>query len=208
MPGRGHRREECYSTVSQSRYGAIPRGCCPGVKSIRRLRFSCGCEVVGTLNECWCCCLATSLCLKQTTHPHACPYIHVLCCCPPAQDNGSGMPHKDIPNMLGRVLSGTKYGVKQTRGKFGLAAKMALIWSKMTTGLPFTIESACVMQDFRSHYVLDIDIHRCVLQALVITHTAHAAVSVTNSYVAPRHALHTPATAHVHTMLRIHAMLH
>ena len=26
------------------------------------------------------------------------------------------MPHKDIPNMLGRVLSGTKYGVKQTRG--------------------------------------------------------------------------------------------
>ena len=33
------------------------------------------------------------------------------------QDNGSGMPHTDIPNMLGRVLSGTKYGVKQTRGK-------------------------------------------------------------------------------------------
>jgi DNA topoisomerase VI subunit B len=33
-------------------------------------------------------------------------------------------------------------GVKQTRGKFGLGAKMALIWSKMTTGLPFTISSA------------------------------------------------------------------
>jgi DNA topoisomerase VI subunit B len=31
------------------------------------------------------------------------------------QDNGSGMPHDDIPNMLGRVLSGTKYGVKQVR---------------------------------------------------------------------------------------------
>lgn len=39
-----------------------------------------------------------------------------------------GMAHKDIPDMLGRVLSGTKYGVKQTRGKFGLGAKMALIW--------------------------------------------------------------------------------
>ena len=38
--------------------------------------------------------------------------------------------------MLGRVLSGTKYGVKQTRGKFGLGAKMALIWSKMSTGAP------------------------------------------------------------------------
>lgn len=74
------------------------------------------------------------------------------------QDNGSGMPHADIPNMLGRVLSGTKYGVKQTRGKFGLGAKMALIWSKMTTGLPFTITSAQRKQDFTSSYQLDIDI--------------------------------------------------
>jgi hypothetical protein len=30
------------------------------------------------------------------------------------------------------VLSGTKYGVRQTRGKFGLGAKMALLWSKVT----------------------------------------------------------------------------
>ncbi|MEW5305936.1 MAG: hypothetical protein WDW36_008446 [Sanguina aurantia] len=76
------------------------------------------------------------------------------------KDNGSGMPHADIPNMLGRVLSGTKYGVKQTRGKFGLGAKMALIWSKMTTGMPFDIRSAQVDQKFVSHYILDIDIHR------------------------------------------------
>ncbi|KAL6505332.1 DNA topoisomerase 6 subunit B [Orobanche gracilis] len=40
------------------------------------------------------------------------------------KDNGRGMPHDDIPNMFGRVLSGTKYGLKQTRGKFGLGAKM------------------------------------------------------------------------------------
>ncbi|GIL73715.1 hypothetical protein Vretimale_5397 [Volvox reticuliferus] len=76
------------------------------------------------------------------------------------KDNGAGMPHRDIPNMLGRVLSGTKYGVKQTRGKFGLGAKMALIWSKMTTGLPFEIISARRGAASRSHYVLDIDIHR------------------------------------------------
>jgi DNA topoisomerase-6 subunit B len=56
--------------------------------------------------------------------------------------------------------AGTKYGVKQTRGKFGLGAKMALIWSKMTTGLPFEILSARPEQQFRSHYLLDIDIHR------------------------------------------------
>lgn len=76
------------------------------------------------------------------------------------QDNGSGMPHAQIPEMLGKVLSGTKYGMQQTRGKFGLGAKMALIWSKMTTGMPFEIESAQSNQSFVSHYVLDIDIHK------------------------------------------------
>ena len=78
-----------------------------------------------------------------------------------AQDNGTGMPHKDIPQLLGRVLSGTKYGVQQTRGKFGLGAKMALIWSKMSTGLPIDVRSAQKGQGFISHYNLDIDIHKC-----------------------------------------------
>ncbi|KAK6925690.1 hypothetical protein RJ641_007409 [Dillenia turbinata] len=45
-----------------------------------------------------------------------------------SKDNGRGMPHDDIPNMFGRVLSGTKYGLKQTCGKFGLGAKMVISW--------------------------------------------------------------------------------
>ena len=76
------------------------------------------------------------------------------------KDNGKGMQHDDIPNMLGRVLSGTKYGVRQTRGKFGLGSKMALIWSKQTTGLPINIMSAQPKQKFCSRYALDIDIER------------------------------------------------
>ncbi|PKU85026.1 DNA topoisomerase 6 subunit B [Dendrobium catenatum] len=143
------------------------------------------------------------------------------------KDNGRGMPHDDIPNMFGRVLSGTKYGLKQTRGKFGLGAKMmhdleyetlqihihhlnsismlfcptrlrhvqngarravryapwllrdllrhgapftvnrivthmvqALIWSKMSTGLPIEISSAMKGQNYTSFCRLDIDIHR------------------------------------------------
>ncbi|PKA52823.1 DNA topoisomerase 6 subunit B [Apostasia shenzhenica] len=76
------------------------------------------------------------------------------------KDNGRGMPHDDIPNMFGKVLSGTKYGLKQTRGKFGLGAKMALIWSKMSTGLPIEILSAMRNQSFTSFCRLDIDIHR------------------------------------------------
>lgn len=37
-------------------------------------------------------------------------YYRVAC-----NDNGCGMPHEKIPEMLGRVLSGSKYGVRQTR---------------------------------------------------------------------------------------------
>ncbi|XP_071913410.1 DNA topoisomerase 6 subunit B-like isoform X4 [Coffea arabica] len=82
-------------------------------------------------------------------------YYRVTC-----KDNGKGMPHDDIPNMFGRVLSGTKYGLKQTRGKFGLGAKMALIWSKMSTGLPIEITSSMKGQNYTSFCRLDIDIHR------------------------------------------------
>jgi len=52
----------------------------------------------------------------------------VLHCC--LQDNGSGMPHTDIPDMLGRVLSGTKYGVKQTRGEGGLLFDFSVVIRK------------------------------------------------------------------------------
>ena len=68
-----------------------------------------------------------------------------------------GMPHGDIPNLLGRVLSGTKYGIKQTRGKFGLGAKMALIWSKMSTGgcqqLPSLVRS-CLGSSSHAHVLV------------------------------------------------------
>jgi len=76
------------------------------------------------------------------------------------KDNGVGMAHAAIPDLLGRVLSGTKYGVCQTRGKFGLGAKMALIWSKMSTGLPIEVRSARKGSPTISYYKLDIDIHR------------------------------------------------
>lgn len=81
------------------------------------------------------------------------------------KDNGCGMKHEKIPDLLGRVLSGSKYGVRQTRGKFGLGAKMALIWSKKSTGVPIKITTAHRPTEnspnptpYVSTCVLDIDI--------------------------------------------------
>ena len=76
------------------------------------------------------------------------------------RDNGCGMPHNTIPDSLGRVLAGSKYGVRQTRGKFGLGAKMALIWSKQSTGLPVEVRSATGPDKLLSVCVLDIDIRQ------------------------------------------------
>ena len=42
------------------------------------------------------------------------------------KDNGCGMNHEKIPDLLGRVLSGSKYGVRQSRGKFGLGKQKPL----------------------------------------------------------------------------------
>eukprot|EP00172_Hildenbrandia_rubra_P003163 Plantae.Rhodophyta-Hildenbrandia_rubra.ctg4724.p2 GENE.Plantae.Rhodophyta-Hildenbrandia_rubra.ctg4724~~Plantae.Rhodophyta-Hildenbrandia_rubra.ctg4724.p2 ORF type:complete len:687 (+),score=144.55 Plantae.Rhodophyta-Hildenbrandia_rubra.ctg4724:4625-6685(+) len=75
------------------------------------------------------------------------------------RDNGTGMAHDDVPQMMGRVLAGTKYRVQQSRGKFGLGSKMALIWSKMSTGLPVTIKTA-KKNSAVTICVLDIDISK------------------------------------------------
>jgi DNA topoisomerase VI subunit B len=93
------------------------------------------------------------------------------------RDNGCGMHHDKIPDLLGRVLSGSKYGVRQTRGKFGLGAKMALIWSKKSTGVPIHITTAHRPTGggaIPTHYstcTLDIDIAKN--EPKIIAHQKH-----------------------------------
>ena len=43
------------------------------------------------------------------------------------KDNGSGVPSAEVPDLFGRVLTGSNYGARQTRGRFGLGAKMVLL---------------------------------------------------------------------------------
>lgn len=93
------------------------------------------------------------------------------------RDNGCGMQHDAIPNLLGRVLSGSKYGVRQTRGKFGLGAKMALIWAKKSTGQPIQVITAhrpkatSPAPKHVSKCILDIDIYKNTPRILEHTQT-------------------------------------
>jgi DNA topoisomerase-6 subunit B len=65
------------------------------------------------------------------------------------------------------VLSGTKYCVRQNRGRFGLGAKMVLIWSKMSTSQPICILSSTGENEPVSKCVLDINIVQNVPNILV-----------------------------------------
>ncbi|MGC9778626.1 MAG: DNA topoisomerase VI subunit B [Candidatus Heimdallarchaeota archaeon] len=79
------------------------------------------------------------------------------------RDNGIGIRHADIPKLFGRVLTGSNYGERQSRGRFGLGAKMVLIYSQSTIRVPFEIKSRLALSkkkpaETTSHYKLFIDI--------------------------------------------------
>ncbi len=55
------------------------------------------------------------------------------------KDNGVGVKRELVPQLFGTVLAGTKYGVQQTRGRFGLGSKMVLLHAMSTLDLPIQI---------------------------------------------------------------------
>lgn len=103
-----------------------------------------------------------------------------------------GMRHDDVPDMFGRVLSGTKYGVKQARGRFGLGAKMALIWSKMTTAGELQIFTAQPKRAKVTECRLDIDLHKNEYVPCQMAICAHAASLAAASCVVHRCWKKTP----------------
>ena len=97
---------------------------------------------------------------SKQQQPHQQMYFKITC-----KDNGCGIPGDSVGDSLGRVLSGSKHGVRQTRGKFGLGAKMALIWSKKSSGLPIMVRTAHASSSDAQpspivNIVLDIDIFK------------------------------------------------
>ena len=58
------------------------------------------------------------------------------------KDNGPGIDPKHIPLAFGTVLYGSKFGLKQARGMFGLGATMAILYGQITTNKPVTVRSS------------------------------------------------------------------
>ncbi len=57
------------------------------------------------------------------------------------RDNGPGIEAKHVPLAFGTVLYGSKFGLKQARGMFGLGATMAILYGQITTNKPVVVKS-------------------------------------------------------------------
>ena len=74
-------------------------------------------------------------------------------------DNGPGIDPKYVPLAFGTVLYGSKFGLKQSRGMFGLGATMAILYGQITTNKPVTVKSN-VDGKTQEEFVLLLDIQK------------------------------------------------
>ena len=76
------------------------------------------------------------------------------------RDNGPGMDAEHIPLAFGTVLYGSKFGLKQARGMFGLGATMAILYGQITTNKPVSVRSSTAEKDDGDMYDLLLDIQK------------------------------------------------
>ena len=81
------------------------------------------------------------------------PYILTV------KDNGPGVDEKHIPLAFGTVLYGSKFGLKQARGMFGLGATMAILYGQITTNKPVVVKSSTDAK-IQNHFELLLDIQK------------------------------------------------
>jgi len=81
------------------------------------------------------------------------PYILTV------KDNGPGIDAEHIPLAFGTVLYGSKFGLKQARGMFGLGATMTILYGQITTNKPVTVKS-CADGKTQNHFEILLDIQK------------------------------------------------
>ncbi|MEM1508704.1 MAG: DNA topoisomerase VI subunit B [Thermofilaceae archaeon] len=76
------------------------------------------------------------------------------------EDEGVGISPLEIPNAFGRVLYGSKYVLRQSRGVFGLGVKMAVLYAQLTTGQPVKVRSSVRRSNFIYEAEIAIDVEK------------------------------------------------
>jgi DNA topoisomerase VI subunit B len=93
--------------------------------------------------------------IKAVDQEQADPKHYILT----VKDNGPGIDPKHVPHAFGTVLYGSKFGLKQARGMFGLGATMAILYGQITTNKPVTVKS-CWDGKTLDEFVMLLDIQK------------------------------------------------
>ena len=92
------------------------------------------------------------------------------------KDNGKGIRKKDIPVLIGKMLTGTKFLLKQSRGTFGLGGSLALLYGQVTTQEPIEVVTGRSDEDAGHRIVMRLDIesnHPVILKEEQIAKAPH-----------------------------------
>ncbi|MEM4830606.1 MAG: DNA topoisomerase VI subunit B, partial [Zestosphaera sp.] len=74
------------------------------------------------------------------------------------EDNGIGLPPQHVPRAFGQLLYSSKYVLRQSRGMFGLGAKMAILYGQITTGRPAEVITSQILSKKIYYFKVSIDI--------------------------------------------------
>src|SRR5207245_2990475 len=74
------------------------------------------------------------------------------------EDNGAGIVKKEVANVFGRLLYGSRFFSRaQRRGQQGLGISGAVMYGQITTGKPTKIRSKVAEQDVAYEFELSLD---------------------------------------------------
>ncbi len=76
------------------------------------------------------------------------------------QDNGTGIPKGNVPQLIGKMLTGTKFLYKQSRGTFGLGGSLALLYGQVTTQKPIKIMTSISGESHKYYATMKLDIEK------------------------------------------------
>lgn len=74
------------------------------------------------------------------------------------EDNGIGLPPQHVPRAFGQLLYSSKYVLRQSRGMFGLGAKMAILYGQITTGKPAEVITSQILSKKIYYFKVSINI--------------------------------------------------
>jgi DNA topoisomerase-6 subunit B len=74
------------------------------------------------------------------------------------KDNGRGIRKDDIPVLIGKMLTGTKFTLRQSRGTFGLGGSLALLYGQVTTQEPIEVVTGRQGEEQGNRIVMRLDI--------------------------------------------------